>query len=184
MSDVIKDVEKTMSGVVEHTKRDFATLHVGGARADFLDTVSAEVYGSFMPMKQIATVNVVDNFSLLIVPFDSGNVKAIVKAIQEANFGVGVIAEGNSVRVTMPKITEDRRKEYVKILRQFAENGKTAIRSARRDANYEVDKLKKDQNLSEDEVRSLKKEIQNNTDRFCDKIDEMTKDKEKEILNI
>ena len=184
MSDIINNVKKTMGGLVEHTKRDFATLRVGVARSDFLDTVTAEVYGSFMPIKQIATVNVVDNFSLLVIPFDSGNIKAIIKAIQEANFGVGVIAEANSIRITMPKITEDRRKEYVKILKQFAENGKIAIRGARHNANNEVDALKKKENLSEDEIKFLKKEIQNLTDFFTEEIDKTAKNKETEILKI
>lgn len=180
----IKDFEKKMFNAIEHLKRDFATLHVGGARADFLDTIQVEVYGSSMPIKHVATVNVSDTFSLTVVPFDKNNCKAIAKAIQDANLGVGVIAEVGSVRVTMPKVTEERRKEYVKILKKFAEEGKVSIRSIRREANDSVDLKKKSDNLSEDEVRRLKKEIQDLTDRFTDEIDSATKKKEEEILKV
>ena len=180
----IKDVEKKMLGVIEHSKRDFATLHVGGARVDFLDTVQVNVYGSCAPIKYVATINVSDTFSLKVVPFDKNNCKVIAKAIQDANLGVGVIAEPDSIRVTMPKITEERRKEYVKILKKFAEEGKIVIRNVRHDANGAVDLKKKNDNLSEDEVRRLKKEIQDLTDRFINEIDKMTEKKESEILKI
>ena len=100
----IANIERQMAGVFEHTAREFSTLRVGFARADFLDSVQVEAYGQFMPIKQVATINVVDNFSLSVIPFDKSNVKSVVKAIQEANLGVSVIAEANSVRITMKKI--------------------------------------------------------------------------------
>ena len=180
----IKNVEKTMAGLTEHAIREFATLRVGSARADFLDTVQVEAYGQFMPIKQVATVSVIDNFSLSVMPFDKGNNKAVAKAIQEANLGVGVIAEPNAIRVTMPKITEERRKEYVKILNQYAENGKIAIRGARRDANDEVKTAKKNSEISEDEARRFENEIQKLTDRFVAEIEKSAEKKEAEILKV
>ena len=184
MSFDIKKVEKTMSGLTEHAVREFATLRVGSARADFLDTVQVEVYGQFMPIKHVATISVIDNFSLSVMPFDKNNNKAITKAIQEANLGVGVIAEPTSIRITMPKITEERRKEYVKILNQYAENGKIAIRGGRRDANDEVKTAKKNSEISEDEARRFENEIQKLTDKFVGEIETSAKKKEAEILKV
>ena len=180
----IANIEKQMAGVFEHTAREFATLRVGFARADFLDSVQVEAYGQFMPIKQVATINVVDNFSLSIVPFDKSNVKSVVKAIQEANLGVGVIAEANSVRITMPKITEERRKEYVKILGRYAEDGRIAIRKVRRDAMDDVKTAKKNSEISEDEAKRFENDIQKLTDKFVKQIDDACDKKEQEILKI
>ena len=180
----IASIEKQMAGVFEHTVREFATLRVGFARADFLDSVQVEAYGQFMPIKQVATINVVDNFSLSVVPFDKSNVKSVVKAIQEANLGVGVIAEANSVRITMPKITEERRKEYVKILGRYAEDGRIAIRKVRRDAMDDVKTAKKNSEISEDEAKRFENDIQKLTDKFVKQIDDTCDKKEQEILKI
>lgn len=180
----IKNVEKIMIGIVEHGVREFGTLHVGQARADFLDTVQVEAYGQMMSIKQVATVNVLDNFSLSVVPFDKSNGKGIVKAIQDAGLGVGVIAEATSIRVTLPKITEERRKEYVKILKQYAENSKISIRGARRDANDAIKLAKKNSELSEDEARRLETEVQKLTDKFVDEITQAALKKEAEIMRV
>ena len=184
MSFELKNVEKTMTGLTEHTIREFSTLRVGSARADFLDSVQVEAYGQFMPIKQVATISVLDNFSLSVVPFDKSNSKSITKAIQEANLGVGVIAEATSIRITMPKITEERRKEYVKILKQYAENGKVAIRGARRDEKKKVKIAKKNSELSEDEAKRFENEIQKLTDRFVKEIEKAAEKKEAEILKV
>ena len=165
---------------MEHTIREFATLHVGAARADFLDSIKVEAYGQFMDMRQVATVSVRDNFYLSVVPFDKSN----TKAIQEANLGVGIIHEATHIRITMPKITEDRRKEFVKILGKFAENGKIAIRNARKDAMNKVKTMKQDSEISEDEQKRLEKEIQKFTDNSVDEIDKQAKKKEEEILKV
>lgn len=180
----INKVDKTMSGLTEHTIRNFSTLKVGAARVDFLDTIQVEAYGQFMSLKQVATISVLDNFTLSVSPFDKSNNKAITKAIQDANLGVGVIAEATSIRITMPKITEDRRKEYVKILGKYAEEGKIAIRGARRDANDEVKNAKKNSEISEDEARRLENEIQKLTDKFINEIEKAAEKKEVEILKV
>jgi len=180
----IKEVEKTMFGLTERTLHNFSTLKVGSARADFLDTIQVEAYGQFMPIKQVATINVLDNFSLSVNPFDKSNTKAVIKAIQDANLGVGVIAEATSIRITMPKITEERRKEYVKILWKYAEEGKIAIRGVRRDANDEVKTAKKNSEISEDEMKRFENEIQKLTDKFVNEIDKQAEKKEEEILRV
>jgi ribosome recycling factor len=180
----LNTVSKQMAGIVEHTVREFATLHVGAARADFLDSIKVEAYGQFMDMRQVATVSVLDNFSLSVVQFDKSNSKAITKAIQEANLGVGIIHEATHIRITMPKITEDRRKEFVKILGKFAENGKIAIRNARKDAMNKVKTMKQDSEISEDEQKRLEKEIQKFTDNSVEEIDKQAKKKEEEILKV
>ena len=180
----LKKVEKLMEGALEHTKKEFLTLKVGSARTDFLENIQAEAYGQFMPLKQLATISVLDNFTLSIVPFDKGNGKSIIKAIQEANLGVGVIAEATSIRITMPKITEERRKEYVKILKKYAEEGKISIRSVRRDAMDEIKNDKKNSELSEDEARRSENEVQKLTDKFVKEIENLTEKKEEEILKV
>lgn len=180
----IKIVEKQMSGSVEHTIREFNTLKVGSARVDFLDTIQVEAYGQFMSIKQVATISVVDNFSLLVAPFDKSNQKAIVKAIQEANLGVGIISEATGVRITMPKITEDRRKEYVKILGKYAEDGKIAIRRIRQDAMNKIKALKKDSLISEDEAKRNENDVQKLTDKYILEIETSAKKKENEILKV
>ena len=180
----IKEVEKTMFGLTNRALHNFATLKVGSARADFLDTIQVEAYGQFMPIKQVATISVIDNFSLSVNPFDKSNTKSVIKAIQDANLGVGVIAEATSIRVTMPKITEERRKEYVKILWKYAEEGKIAIRGARRDANDAVKTAKKNSEISEDEMKRLENEIQKLTDKFVGEIEKQAEKKEEEILKV
>ena len=181
--DIVLKTKNSMNGVLEHTIKKFSTLKVGVAQSDFLDSVQVEAYGQFMPIKQVATISVADNFSLIVNPFDKNNVKHIVKAIQEANLGVGVIAEAVSVRVTMPKITEERRKEYVKILYKYAEDSKISIRSYRHDAMDEIKQEKKN-GLSEDAVKNLEKEIQKLTDEFTKKIEDSAEKKEQEILKV
>ena len=180
----LKTTEKDMQGSLEHTLRDFATLRVGMASANFLDTVSVEAYGQFMPIKQTATISVADNFTLIVAPFDKGNLKAIVKAIQEANLGVGVIAEANSIRITMPKITQERREEYVKILGKYAEDGKVAIRNVRREAMDKIKADKKASEISEDEQKRNENEVQKLTDKFVAEIEKAQKAKEAEIMKI
>lgn len=182
--DIVKNIEKKMMGITEHTLRNFATLRVGFARADFLDNIQVEAYGQLMPIKQVATVGVLDNFSLSVTPFDKANNKGITKAIQEANLGVGVINEATYIRITMPKITEDRRKEYVKILKKYAEDGKVAIRGSRRDGNDNVKNAKKNGEISEDEAKRLENDIQKLTDKFVAEIDNKASIKEKEIMNV
>lgn len=184
MSFDISVVEKQMQCILEHTSREFSTLKVGQARADFLDTIQVEVYGQYMPIKHIATVSVVDNFSLSVSPFDKSNQKEIIKAIQEANLGVSVIAEANGIRVVMPKITEDRRKEYVKILSKYAEDGKIAIRNARRDANDKIKTAKNNSEMSEDIAKREENAVQKLTDKFVEEIERLADKKEKEILKV
>ena len=180
----IKNVEKTMENIINRTIHEFSTLRVGHARSDFLDSVQVEAYGQFMTIRQVATISVLDNFSLSVVPFDKGNNKAVIKAIQEANLGVGVIAEANSIRITMPKITEDRRKEYVKILGKYAEDGRIAIRMARKNANDDIKNMKKNSEISEDEAKRFENEVQKLTDKFTAEIDKMEEKKEAEILKV
>lgn len=184
MSFDIKKVEIAMNGVLEHYNREFASLNVGKASADFLNSIQVEAYGQYMPIKQVATINVIDNFTLMVAPFDKNNIKTTAKAIQEANLGVGVIAEATSIRVTMPKITEERRKEYVKILKKYTEDGKIAIRGIRRDANDEIKTDKKNSEISEDIAKRLENDVQKLTDSFVNKLDEASEKKEAEILKV
>ena len=184
MSFDIKNVSQQMESSVEHTFREFNTLKVGNARVDFLDIIQVEAYGQFMPLKQVATISVVDNFSLLVVPFDKSNQKNIVKAVQDANLGVGIISEATGIRITMPKITEDRRKEYVKILGKYEEDGKISIRKIRQDAMNKVRALKKESIISEDEMKRNENDIQKLTNKFVEEIEQFAKKKSEEILKV
>ncbi|MEN9782544.1 MAG: hypothetical protein RL208_697 [Pseudomonadota bacterium] len=180
----LETTKKLMHDSVAHAVKTFSSLRVGAVSINFLDEVMIEVYGMEMPMKQVGTVSVFDNFTLLVSPFDKSNGKYIVKAIQEANLGVGVIADGNNVKVTMPKVTEERRKEMVKILKGYAEDAKVSIRNVRRDAMDKIKKLEKEKMISEDQMKRDENEVQKMTDNSISEIEKHFVEHEKRIMKV
>lgn len=180
----INKVKTKMESSLSHAIKNFSTLKVGAVKSDFLDAVTINIYEQFLPIKQVATINVTDNSTLVVQPFDKNNLKAISKSIQEANLGVGITNEAGVIRITMPKVTEERRKEIVKILKNYSEDSKIAIRNIRRDAMEDVKKLKKDSIISENDMKRFETEIQKITDDFIKKIDTETLKKETEIMKI
>jgi ribosome recycling factor len=176
------DVERRMTGAVESLKSDLAGLRTGRANAALLDPVTVSVYGSSMPINQVASVTAPEPRMLTVQVWDKANVGAVDKAIRSAGLGLNPIMDGQLLRLPIPDMTEERRKELSKLAGQYAEKAKIAVRNVRRDANdnLKIDENKKD--ISEDDRKRLETEVQKLTDDMIKAIDEAAAHKEKEIL--
>jgi ribosome recycling factor len=177
------DVERRMKGAVESFKSDLGGLRTGRANVTLLDPVVVEVYGSNMPLNQVATVSAPEPRMLSVQVWDRSNVTPVEKAIRSAGLGLNPITDGQMLRLPIPDLTEERRKELAKLAGQYAEKAKIAIRNVRRDAN---DGLKTDENkkeISEDERKRLETEVQKMTDEMIKAVDDAAAHKEKEILS-
>jgi ribosome recycling factor len=176
------DLERRMAGAVEALKHDLQGLRTGRASTSLLDTIMIEVYGSHMPLNQVATVTTPDSRMLAVQVWDKSNVGVVDKAIRSANLGLNPIVDGQNLRIPIPDLTEERRKELAKLAGTFAEKAKIAIRNVRRDG---MDTLKTDEKkgeISEDERKRLETEVQKLTDATVADADAATASKEKEIL--
>ena len=176
------DLERRMRGAVESLKHDLSGLRTGRANTALLDSVSVVVYGSHMPLSQVATVSVPEPRMLSVQVWDKSNVGPVEKAIRSAGLGLNPINDGNTLRLPIPDLTEERRKELAKLAGKYAENGRIAIRNVRRDG---MDALKQDENkkeISEDERKRLETELQKLTDEIVKAADDLATQKEKEIL--
>ena len=178
---IIKDTRTHMEKALESTKREFSTIHAGKASPSMLDTVRVEMYGTMMSMNQVATVGSPEPRLLVVTPFDKSQSKAIEKAIREANLGLDPAQQGGIIRVPLPSLNTERRKELVKVVHKFAEEGKIAIRHAR---THGRDILKKLTGVPEDDVKHAEKDMQKIHDDFIHKIDDMIKAKEAEIMEV
>ena len=178
---IIKDTRTSMEKSLESTRREFSTIHAGKASPSMLDTVRVEMYGTMMSMNQVATVSSPEPRLLVVTPFDKGQSKAIEKAIREANLGLDPAQQGGIIRVPLPSLNTERRKELVKVVHKFAEEGKIAIRHAR---THGRDLLKKLTGVPEDDVKHGEKDMQKIHDDFIHKIDDMIKAKEAEIMEV
>jgi len=176
--------EKKMKQAVEHLQEELKSIRTGRANPAILDSVSAEVYGSQMRLKDIASISAPEPRQLLISPFDSSNSSVIAKAIEKANLNLQVICEGNLVRINVPPMTENLRKDMVKLCNEKKEKGKVSIRNARREFNDLLKKQKNSGDIAEDELKKTEKKIQELTDKYCKESDQIAADKEKEILTI
>jgi ribosome recycling factor len=181
IQNIIKETRTTMEKSLESTKREFSTIHAGKASPSMLDTVKVEMYGTMMAMNQVATVSAPEPRLLLVTPFDRNQAKAIEKAIRDANLGFDPAQQGGVIRVPLPSMNQERRKELAKVVHKFAEDGKIAVRHARTHAR---DVLKKLSGVSEDDVKHAEKDLQKIHDDFIHKIDEMIKAKEAEIMEV
>ena len=166
---------------IAHVKHEFSSVRSGKATPNMLDTVRVEMYGQQMALNQVATINAPEPRVLIVTPFDKGQVKIVEKAIREAGLGLEPSAQGAIIRVPLPQMNEQRRKELVKVVHKFAEVGKVATRHARTHAR---DSLKKLSGVSEDDVKHAEKELQKVHDDFIHKIDELIKAKEAEIIEV
>ena len=178
---IIKDTRTAMEKSLDSTKREFSTIHAGKASPTMLDTVRVEVYGTTMTMNQVAQVAAPEPRMLLVTPFDKSQAKAIEKAIREANLGLDPAQQGGVIRVPLPSLNTERRKELVKVVHKFAEEGKIGIRHAR---THGRDVLKKLSGVPEDDVKHAEKDLQKIHDDFIHKIDDMIKAKEAEIMEV
>lgn len=179
-----KELRQRMEGALDKLKADFAGLRTGRASASMLDPVQVDAYGSMMPLNQLANVTTPEPRMLIVSVWDKGLVKAVEKAIANSNLGVNPAADGQSIRVPVPELSEERRKELTKVASQYSENAKVAVRNVRRDGMEELKKAEKAKEISEDDQRRKGEEIQKLTDEFVKKADDLLADKEKDIMSV
>jgi ribosome recycling factor len=182
MQTVLKDVESRMNAALEALGREFATVRTGRASAGLLDSIRVDYYGTPTPINQMASVSTPDARTLVIQPWEAGQIGAIEKAIQKSDLGLTPVNDGKLIRLTMPTPTEERRKQLVKTVAKMAEDARVAVRNVRREANDKLKAVAKDKKASEDEERRAHEQVQKTTDRFIAKVDELLKKKEQEIL--
>jgi ribosome recycling factor len=178
---IIKETRASMDKGIENTRREFASVRSGKASPNMLDTVRVELYGSQLALNQAATISAPEPRVLIVTPFDKSQLKVIEKAIREADLGLEPSAQGGAIRVPLPAMNEQRRKELVKVVHKYAEDGKIAIRHAR---THGRDSLKKLNGVSEDDVKHAEKDLQKLHDDYIHKIDDMIKAKEAEIMEV
>ena len=182
MTPEIKVYDEKMLKTIEVVKANYASVRAGRANAAVLDRIQVEYYGSPTPLNQVVAVASPDPRTLTIQPWDASLLKAIEKAIQTSDLGINPQNDGRIIRLNFPQLTEERRKDLIKQVRKYGEDGKVALRNIRRDAMEDFKKKKKASELTEDDVKSLEKELQEQTDKRCKDIDGLTAKKEQELL--
>jgi len=184
MEQIRSDAERRMQKSVEAVRHDLAGIRSGKATPNLLDSVKVEAYGQKTPLNQVASISVPDPKSLLVQPWDKGIVNDVVRAIQMAELGFNPQVDGNLVRIPVPPLSEDRRRELVKLCKRLAEEGKVAVRNVRRDANEKLKKSQKDKEISEDELHKGSDLVQKMTDKFIEEIDGVAAAKEQELMSV
>jgi len=179
---MLKELSIRMEKVVSHLKEELVALRTARAHPALVEGINVEYYGSTMPIKQLATVAVPEPRQLMIIPWDKSAVKVIEKAIMASSLGVTPQSDGESIRLTLPELTRERRTELVKLVRRHAEDARVAIRNLRRNALEDAKKKEKDGEITEDDLKRYREEIQNITDEFIKKVDQVMEEKEKEIM--
>ena len=181
---ILLDTEDRMEKAMAALERDFQKLRTGRATTALVDGIKADYYGTPTPISQMASVAVPDSRTITIQPWDKGGISVVEKAILKSDVGINPSNDGKVIRLAFPQLTEERRKELVKQIHKYAENGKVAIRNIRRDAMDKFKAMKKSGELTEDDLKAIEKETQDLTDKYCKQIDEMAAAKSKEILEI
>ncbi|GMV50446.1 ribosome recycling factor [Nitrospirales bacterium NOB] len=181
---VKQKVTEKMEHALEHLKRDLAGLRTGRASVALLDGIKVDYYGTLTPLKQVANIATPEARLITIQPWEQNLIREVEKAIQTSDLGLTPSNDGKLIRIPLPPLTEERRKDLIKVAKKHAEEMKVQIRGFRRDGNEELKKLQKDAKLTEDELRKSETEIQKLTDQFVQKIDEVMKKKESEILEV
>lgn len=180
----IRDLRARMDKTIENLKSDYAGLRTGRASVNMLDPVVVEVYGSKMPLNQVASVSTPESRMITVSVWDSNNVKAVEKAITSAGLGLNPQPEGSLIRVPVPELNEERRKELTKVASQYAENTRIAIRNIRRDGMDSLKAKEKAKEISEDELKKLSDDVQKLTDEMVKHIEDMLSQKEKDIMTV
>ena len=178
------DLEASMRKSVEATQRTFNTIRTGRANPSLLDKISVEYYGAETPLKSLATISTPDSTTIQIQPFDGGSLAVIEKAIAMSDLGLTCNNDGKVIRINIPPLTEDRRKELCKVAAKYAEEGKVALRNIRRDGIDRIKKQEKDGEFSEDQSRDEQDKVQKLTDRFIAEIEKHLAEKEADILKV
>jgi ribosome recycling factor len=179
---LIKDMEARMQAAVELLTREFGGVRTGRANTALLDSIRVEAYGNLVPVNQLASTSVSDPKTLIIQPWDVSTTGAIEKAIMKSDLGITPASDGKVIRLTMPTLTEERRKQLAKTVHKLAEDARVAIRNVRREANDKLKSLAKDKKVSQDEERRGHDAIQKSTDKFVARVDDLSKKKEQEVL--
>lgn len=182
--DILQDTKNKMQQTLDHFKEDLRGLRAGRASPSLLEPVMVEVYGSNMKLKEVATIQAAEARQLVVSPFDVSNLQHIARGIDKANLGVRAVVEGKAVRVMFPELTADRRKDLISQAHKKREDCKITIRNIRREANELVKKAKSGGTITEDDVKRLEKQIQEQTDKSCKDADDLSAVKEKEISTI
>ena len=184
MNKQIKNAEGKMEKCLKSLEHEFSTIRAGRANPAVLDKVLVDYYGTPTPVQQMAAISVVEARNLLIQPWDVSQLKAIEKAIINSDIGITPTNDGKALRLAFPQPTEDRRKELVKQVKKFGEEAKVTLRNVRRDTLEKFKTMKKNSEITEDDMKGLEKDMQKLTDKFCDNVDSAVSDKEKEIMSI
>jgi ribosome recycling factor len=176
------EVKKRMDAQIEHVRRELSGVRTGRANVSILDTVHVEAYGSMMPLNQVASLSIPEPTTIVAQPFDPSLMGAVEKAIRAANLGLNPTNDGKIIRVPLPPLTEERRREMSKLVHKYAEEGRNGVRQVRREANDKLKKLLKDHKISEDDERRGLDEVQKITDQHIGFIDDVQKKKDTELL--
>ncbi|SDJ71837.1 ribosome recycling factor [Sediminibacillus albus] len=181
---IIKDTNEKMTQAVQAFSKNLASVRAGRANPSILDSVYVDYYGASTPLNQLATVSAPEARLLVITPFDKSSVGNIEKAIQKADLGLSPSSDGNVIRINIPALTEERRKDLVKVVGKYGEEAKVQVRNIRRDSNDLLKKSEKNGDLTEDELRGFQDDVQKATDKHIADIDQLAKEKEKEIMEV
>lgn len=181
---ILTDVQNRMKKAVDFTLHEFSTIHTGKASPSMVEGVMVEAYGSMMRLKECAAISTPDARLIQVQPWDKGLIRAVEKALQQANLGINPVVDGGLIRLPLPDLSRERRLEFVKVANRLAEEGRVNVRHARRDAMEQTKKTLKDGKISEDEEKRLEKDIQLATDRFIKDIDAHLANKEKELTTV
>lgn len=185
MSDsVIQECRDKMNKAVQAFSKQLSTVRAGRANPAILDSVYVEYYGANTPLNQLATVSAPEPRLLVITPFDKSAIENVEKGIQKADLGLTPNNDGNVIRISIPALTEERRKDLVKVTKKYAEEARVQVRNIRRDANDQLKKLEKDGDITEDELRAYQDDVQKETDQHIAEIDDLLEAKEKEITEV
>jgi len=184
INELKKKMADKMEAAINVLKKEFATIRTGRASLSLLDAIKVDYYGTMTPLNQVATLAVPESRLITIQPWDAGVLSDIEKAVMNSDMGLTPTNDGKLVRISIPQLTEERRKEIVKTAKKNAEEGKVAIRNNRRDANEEIKKLEKDKTISQDDLKKSQTKIQEITDKYIDRVDDILKHKEKEIMEV
>jgi ribosome recycling factor len=184
MHQLIKDAKGRMDKTIEALRSELAKIRTGKATTVLLDSIKVEYYGNMVPLNQVGNVSVLDAHTLAITPWEKQMVQIIDKAILEANLGLNPISDGTNLKIPIPALNEERRKELVKLVRKFGEESKVAIRNVRRDANDHLKKEQKEKKMTEDQLKDAEAETQKLTDDHIKLVDDTLKHKEKEIMEV
>lgn len=181
---VLKDLKDKMDRSIDALHREIAKLRTGRASISMLDGVRVDYYGTMTPLNQLATMSVPESRLITIQPWDAGTLPHIEKAIMNSDLGLTPTNDGKLIRISIPQLTEERRKEIAKMAKKITEECKIAVRNNRRDANEEIKKLEKDKKVSQDDSKKAQTKIQEATDKYINKVDDILKHKEKEIMEV